>query len=327
MASSGLLPAYLVVGVDKLKRDRVIHRLKTYLQPGLEVFNLDEMQGSVRIDSQTLLQSLNTIPVGQGHRLVIIYEANLLTDVIWDTLLSYLNNPNTGCVLCLDMESIDGRTKKGKQRLAAFTKIDKRSVIRCDALKPRELPNHIIKIGKSLGITIDYGAAQELVSRVGEDTKLLDRTLRTLGEQCGPVITIGMVEANVARTAEVRPWEFLDKMVLGDARRALELYRHMPNPSHLGLLTMITRRMRELVQVRCLIDRGKRNTVASEIGKQEWQVRDLLKAANRYSQSQLYRCLSACAECERELKGGSDDEEAAFIKLVLFICNASILSE
>ena len=71
MAGSGLLAAYLIVGVDQLKRERAMHRLKARLEPGLEAFNLDERTASGDINPSELVLSLNTLPVGQGFRLVL----------------------------------------------------------------------------------------------------------------------------------------------------------------------------------------------------------------------------------------------------------------
>ncbi|MBR3313717.1 MAG: DNA polymerase III subunit delta [Atopobiaceae bacterium] len=319
MAQSGLLAAYLVVGVDKLKRDRVIHRLKGRLEPGLEAFNLDERTASADIVPNEFITSLNTLPMGSGFRLVLLHDAGKLPKPVSEAIVTYLQNPNPSSVLCLETEVLAKNTRLYK----AVDKVGPKAVITCDAIAARQLPGYVVRVARSIGYNIDSVAAQELVSRVGEDTTLLERTIRSLGEQCGGTIRIEDVEANVSRTAEVKPWEFLDKVAAGDARRALELYRHMPNPSYLALVSLLTRRVRDLICVRSLADRGRQADAAKALGRQEWQVRGLAQSARRYTPAQLIACLKACATCERELKGGSNDEEAAFVKLVLFICNPS----
>ena len=151
---------------------------------------------------------------------------------------------------------------------------------------------------------------------------MLDRQLSTLTELCGGTgrITVADVEAYVTRTAEVKPWEFLDKVAAGDVVRALELYRHMQNPSHIALLSLLTRRVRELICARSFMDRGQTAHIASELGRQEWQVRSVVQSARRFTAEQLSQCLMRCAQCERELKSGSD-AETSFVGLVLFICS------
>lgn len=220
-----LLAAYLVVGGDQLKRETVVARLKNRLDPGLAAFNLDERTASADMDPTDVAISLNTIPVGDGFRLVLIHDANRLPKPVSETIISYLSNPNPGCVLCLVAETLAKNTRLYK----AAAKVGKQAVIDCAPPKPRDLPSYVTKHARALGYAMDSRAAQELLSRVGESTLILDRSLKTLGEFCAGSgrITVADVERHVARTAEVKPWEFLDKVAAGDAVRALELYRHM----------------------------------------------------------------------------------------------------
>ncbi len=315
---AGLLPAYLIVGADQLKRETAVSRLKKRLDPGFEAFNLDERTASADLDPTDIAISLNTLPVGDGFRLVLIHDANRLPKPVSETIISYLTNPNPGCVLCLVAETLAKNTRLYK----ALAKVGKRSVIDCAPLKARDLPAYVVKHAAAKGLRIDMAAARELVSRVGESTVMIDRQLTSLGEICAQSRTIGVadVEQYVTRTAEVKPWEFLDKVALGDAPRALELYRSMQNPSHIALLSLITRRVRELICARSLMDRGQASRLASELGKQEWQVRSVSQAARRFTSDQLTDCLASCASCERALKTGADPE-TAFLTLVLKICH------
>lgn len=313
-----LLPAYLIVGGDQLKRETAVKRLKGHLDEGLAAFNLDERTASADMDPTDIAISLNTLPVGEGFRLVLINDANRLPKPVSETIVSYLSNPNPGCVLCLVAETLAKNTRLYK----AVAKVGKRSVIDCAPLRARDLPAYVVKHATAKGIAIDTRAAQELVSRVGESTVLLDRQLDTLKDACGTAGRIGVedVERNVARVAEVKPWEFLDKIAAGDSTRALELYRHMQNPSHLALLSLLTKRVRELICARSMIDRGTTANISKELGQQDWQARKLAQSVRRFTSDQLVECLCACAECERDLKSGAD-EETTFLRLVLKICN------
>ncbi|MBR3328177.1 MAG: DNA polymerase III subunit delta [Atopobiaceae bacterium] len=322
-AAPALLPAYLVVGGDQLKRETATKRLKARLDQAMAVFNLDERTASANIDPTDIAISLNTLAVGDGFRLVLLHDANLLPKAVQETIISYLDNPNPQCVLCLDAEKLAKNTRLYK----AVAKVGKRSVIDCTPLRARELPSYLVKHARAKGLVIDDAAARELVSRVGESTTQLDQQLETLGELCAQTrhITKDDVVRYVARTAEVKPWEFLDAVAAGNEAKALELYRHMQNPSHIALLTLLTRRFRELVCARELGSRGQNTrTIASELGKQEWQVRSVVQAARRFSTSQLVGCLKACARCEAELKSG-EDPESSFLRLVTELCQPSAI--
>ena len=313
--ASGLLAAYLVVGENQLKRETAIKRLRARLEGGLEAFNLDEMSASANLEPADVAISLNTLPVGTGIRLVLIHDANRIAKAVSETIIAYLENPNPDCVLCLDAQKLAKNTRLYK----AVAKVGRQSVIDCTPVKSYKLPEHVAKHARALGMQLDIAAAKELISRVGEDMVLLDRQLRTLKELCdSPHVTQADVERYIARTAEVKPWEFLDKLAAGDIQRSLELYRHMTNASHHALVALIERRVRELICARSLMDRGQSARIASELKRQEWQVRSVVSAARHHTQESLIRCLSACETCERELKSGSDAETSFLTLLFAF---------
>ena len=82
---------------------------------------------------------------------------------------------------------------------------------------------------------------------------------------------------------------------------------------------MVTIRIRELICARALDSRGEGAGVARALGKQDWQVRNYVRWARRFAPGELEQDLSACASCERALKG-SADSESAFLSLIATIC-------
>ena len=152
---------------------------------------------------------------------------------------------------------------------------------------------------------------------------MLDTQIATLAALLGGsgAITTEFVEANVARVAEVKPWEFLDRLSARDAHRALALYRLLDG-SALGLLSLVTGRLRELVCARALAARGAGTRLAAELGKQEWQVKNHLRWARGFSDGELERLLDACARAERALKSGAD-ERTEMVRLIALVCGAA----
>lgn len=318
---TGLLPAYLAVGQDELKRDQTVKRLKARLEKGLEAFNLDERDRPTEIEPSDIAISLNTLPIGEGFRLVLIHEANKLPKETSETIISYLSNPSPSTVLLLECEELRKTTRLYK----ALNKVGPRSVIDCAPISDKNLPNYLKKLASSKGLTIDHAAAMELASRVGPNTTLLDTELGTLGALAGDsrVITQELVRDNVARTAEVKPWDFLNRVCARDARGALELMGQLGGQSQLGLLTLLVRNLRDIVCARSLIDRGQSSRVAAELGKNEWAARSAVNNARKYTPSELTHCLAACARCEQQIKGGADPD-ACLVDLVITICTPGV---
>ncbi len=316
--TSGLLPAYLIVGADDLKRRQATTRLKGRLDQSFSAFNLDEHVAASDLEAQDIISSLNTLPLGDAFRLVMIERADKLPKPVSEAIIVYLKDPNPACVLCLVAESLPKNTRIYK----AVAKVGNKAIVDCTPKKRWELPPLVVRMARAYGVTMDQNAATELVSRVGESTTMLDTQLKVLSEYCrdAGVITVADVERHVVRTAEVKPWDFLDAVSQRDAAKALTLYRLMQNPSQVALCSLLTGRLRELICAKALDARGQGSALASELGKQAWQVKNHLGWSRRFAAGALERGLIACAQCERALKSGSDPD-VTFTELVVTVCS------
>ncbi len=313
-----LLPAYLIVGPDELKRSQALARLRARVDGPFSAFNLEEIAASGDLDEVSVLASLNTLPMGGDRRVVVIEPAEKLPKAVSEAIVGYLENPNEGCTLALVATTLAKSTRLYK----AVAKVGTRSVIECAARKGRDLPPYVQKLASAHGVTIDFDAARELVARVGESTTMLDTQVSTLAALLGGsgAITRAFVEEHVSRVAEVKPWEFLDRLSERDAHRSLALYRLLDGSS-LGLLSLVTGRLRELVCARSLFARGASALLAEELGKKDWQVKNHLRWARGFSDGELEALLGACATAERALKSGAD-ERTVMVGLISRVCGA-----
>lgn len=332
--ASKLLRAYLIVGADELKRKEAITRLKAYVDGGLAAFNLDERVANASMDAQEIISSLSQFAMGAPVRLVIIDQADKLPKAVSESIISYLGNPNPTCTLALVAESLAKTTRLYK----AVAKLGDKAIISCEALNRRELPGHVVKIAGRRGGTITLDAAEELISRVGESTTMLETQVRTLvALSNGATITRDFVEAHVTRTAEVKPWDFLDAYSNRDLRKAMTLYRLMNVDSELGLLSLVEVRLREILCAQSLASRGQSSQLADVLAeyenipvkhdkhkkprkpKQAWQLRNHSRWASRWTENDLIHALEACAECERLLKSSSN-KDGLFVDFLLKSC-------
>ena len=270
-------------------------------------------------DAVSVLASLNTLPMGGDRRVVVVENAEKLPKAVSEAIVSYLDNPNESCTLALVATTLAKSTRLYK----AVAKVGPRTVIECAAKKGRDLPPYVQKLAAAHGVSISPDAASELVARVGESTTMLDTQIATLAALMGGsgAITRPFVEENVARVAEVKPGEFLDRLSARDAHRALALYRLLDG-SALGLLSLVTGRLRELVCARSLAARGQAHALAGELKKQEWQVRNHGRWARAFADGELEAALAACADAERALKGGADPD-AEMVRLIARVCGVA----
>lgn len=309
-----LLPAYLIVGADELKRDAAVRRLRSRVPADMADFNLDELDGASLEEPGQLISSAQTMPFCADFRLVIVNGAGELAKPVSEAVVSYLADPNPQCVLCLVAEKLAKNTRLYK----AVAKVGPHSVIDCAPLKRWELPPYVVKLAQKRGLSMDNAAAQELVERVGESTVALDNQIATLAQLVGDAgrITLADVEANVAQIAEVSPWAFADAVCERNAPRAMEMLNLMKVPSLVFLHSVLVGRLRELICAKSLDARGAASGLARELGRQSWQVKNHVRWSRAFGEEELVKLLGQAAVCERALKG-SQDSEAAFARFVL----------
>ena len=308
MASAKLLPAYLLVGPDEVKRDAAIDRLVSRLEAsGMATFNLDDRDMTKPQEPDEIIASLCMFPMGSDFRLVILRSCDHLVKAMSDALVSYLAapSPDTVCLIVADALARNTRLYK------AVAKIDAKAVIDCSAKKRWELPPYVQGMASRHGVSISSAAAEELVARAGESTRMLDIQLKKLAAMTGSSsIELADVERYVVRTAEIKPWDFLDAVSARDVARAFELYRLLPPKSEVRLLSLLLTRVRELIVAKALDERGQARELASTLGVKDWQVKNHVRWSRLFSMDELVDALRSAVETECALKGSKDSEIA-----------------
>ena len=213
------MPVYLIVGEDALKRDTVMKRLRVRLAKlGDLSFNSDEFNGETALGGD-IVAACNTVPFASPVRLVEVRGADKLKKADAEALVTYLEAPNETTVLALVAEKLAKNTRLYK----AVAKLGKTAVIDCAPLKRYELPKTVRALAVGHGVTLTEGAANVLVDLVGEDTVHLDNELKkiALAHRGSDAVNEHEIMGLVSRTAEVKPWEFVDAFAARDTRKCL----------------------------------------------------------------------------------------------------------
>ncbi|OUO91571.1 DNA polymerase III subunit delta [Gordonibacter sp. An230] len=311
-----LLPVYLVVGEDALKRDAVVKRLRARLSAmGDLSFNADEFDGEAATGAD-IVGACNTVPFASPVRLVEVRAADKLAKADSEELVSYLGAPNETTVLALVAEKLAKNTRLYKA-VAAHGKM---AVIDCAPPKRYELPKMVRSMAVGHGVTLTEAAAAKLVELVGEDTVRLDGEIGKIAlahrgpDAVGEREVIGMV----GRTAEAKPWEFVDAFAARDPGRCVSLLGRMESISPHALMAMCTTRLRELICARSMIDRGNPRGIAAALKAPEWRVKNHAAWARGFSVAELRSALVSARDAERAMKSGAD-AHAAFLEWALSV--------
>lgn len=309
-----LLPAYLVVGEDELKRQTVLKRLHARLEGmGDLSFNSDEFNGEDAAGPD-IVAACNTVPFASPVRLVEVSAADKLKKADAEALVSYLSEPSETTVLCLVAVKLAKNTRLYK----AVAALGKSAVIDCAPLKRYELPKTVRAMAVTHGVTFSERAAAKLVDLVGENTVRLDAEVRKIALAHRGTEAVGEreVEALVARTAEVKPWEFVDAFSERDLKKCLQLLGRMESVAPYALIGMCTTRLRELICARSLDRRGQGRAVAAALKMPDWRVKNHVRWARGFSPAELRRALETARDAEQAMKSGTDPNDA-FLNWVL----------
>ena len=308
MADNQLLPGNLIVGADELKRSTAVDRMKARLEKtGMADFNIDERDLSKDAPVDDVIASLNTLPMGTDFRLVILLNCDRLPKAVSEPLVDYFKNPSPTTVCLVVAEKLAKNTRLYK----AMAKLGAKAVVDCAPKKAWELPRQAVSMAGAHGKTMDMEAAEELVSRAGENTRLLDNEVKRLAQQvAGAVITREDVERLVVRTAEAKPWPLLDAVSARDMRRALENLRLQPDKSEVLLYTLLVGRIRQLIVAKALDVRGQSGELAKTLGVQQWQIKNHAAWARRWKMSELTDALRSAVDVELAVKGSRDSRLA-----------------
>ena len=311
-----LLPVYLVSGEDALKRAAVMKRLRARLAAmGDLAFNSDEFNGESALGSD-IVAACNTVPFASPVRLVEVRSTEKLKKADAEALVAYLDAPSETTVLALVAEKLAKNTRLYK----AVAKHGKTAVIDCAPVKRFELPKMVRSMAVGHGVTLTEGAAAKLVDLVGEDTVRLDGEVRkiALAHRGNDAVNEHEIVAMVSRTAQVKPWEFVDAFSARDARKCLLFLGRMESVSPHALIAMCTSRLRELVCARALVARGNPKAIASALKLQEWRCRNYAAWARGFSDEELRDAIVAARDAERSMKSGGDPD-GVFLGWVLSV--------
>ena len=301
-----LLPVYLAVGADELKRRTVLERLRKRIAAEGDLdFNHDEFDGTVASGSDIAI-ACNTLPFASPLRLVEVKNVDKLGKQDCDVLAAYLAAPNESTVLALSGEKLAKNTRLYK----AIAAIASSAIIDCAPMKRYELVRALRSMAVGHGFTLTDRAAEKLVALVGEDTVRLDTELRklALAHKGSDPVNDREVDALVAQTSEAKPWEFVDAFAARDTRTCLRLLPLLPSTSCYALLAMCVTRLREIACAKSLASRGEQGRLHEVLKVPSWRVKNHVSWSKGFSEADLRRAFTLARDCERDMKSGADPD-------------------
>jgi DNA polymerase-3 subunit delta len=195
-------------------------------------------------------------------------------------------------------------------------------IVACPPIKKEEELSHwIAERAKAKGARITFDAASELAAYTGSQLRLLDQELEKLITYAlDRPITPQDVRLLVPATREANIFHMTEALSGGNGRVAVRTLRELLNDGQqpLGILGMIARQLRLLLQAKELTARGLSPLeVARELRLQGWQADRAVRQASRYTFPQLEKMHDRLLEADVAIKTGQMDDDMALEMLVI----------
>jgi len=312
-------PAYFLHGENQFLADELVEAVTSaVVAPGLDSLDRSVLYGD-EVDAATMLNALETPPMGSHQRLVILHNVNKLSENARKALLQYLEHPAASSVLVATAPKIDMK-KQFYRRLG-----EKTTRVPLSNLKERDTVDWIRERVRSYGRTIDSKGAAMLQNSVGDDQSYLANEIEKLVMCVGErrKITSEDVEAIAG---ESRANSIFD---LSDAIGRLDYYRGVTLINNLlawgqkptGILAFILRQMFILLGIKSL---QKRNATSQEISKRlnimPYFLGGYLRQAARFSEAGLRERIRLIQLSEGRLKSSGPSKSLELESLVYRLC-------
>lgn len=307
-------------GEDEVDIKREIQRLMVEMgDDSLSELNLARLDGR-QVSLAELANQLNTLPFGDGGRLVVISHALALakSEAARQELLKLLKHlPASTSLILIIPDSL--KYRHGKKVWLAFdkerwftewvAKQGKRVELTPFPLPTiHEMPNWIQEEAQYQGGSIEPRAAIELANALGNDTALASQEINklltyTAGERAVTSEDVRLLCSPVGREDI---FALVDAIATGDAKTALRLLDiSIQNQPEVNVFAMIVRHFRQLlVACEMLSEGGNADSVKAEIKVLDFVAIKLVKQARRFSLEKLEQIFQRLNTLDEEMKNG-----------------------
>lgn len=312
---------YVLHGSDEFSLGETLAGFKRRLGPPDTVdLNTTVFDGG-KVTLAELRHACDAVPFLAEKRLVVV--EGLLTRIVnqadyLQALTKYLLQiPETTRLVFVESKPLPAShavLKLAEQEECGFVK-------QFDPPAVKTLPQWIEKRVRKHGGEIDHQAATQLAAAVGADLRLLDQEIVKLVTYVDAerAITQEDVDAVVPYAQSAIVFDLVDALGRRDGRTAAQtLHRLLDAGEHpLGLLAMVVRQFRLLVQVKELKAEGANpQTIAKTLGIHPFPARKLHGQASHFTAEQLAAVYRHLLDTDVAIKSGEIEAEVALDLLV-----------
>ena len=306
--------AFFFHGDEDFFREEAVGRvIAAYLDEGTRDFNLDQLRGS-DVDGESLASVIATPPMMAEHRVVVVRDAQGLSQKARDAVEAAVKNPEPGLVLVISATIPSGSKAK------FYDELKKHAVsVEFASLSADDAPGWLMDEARDAhGLELEPDAARAIVGAMGVELGMLVSELRKLAAYAGDRkrITLDDVKAVGGAIPRQDRWAWFDLVAERRFREAIEALPVLLEQGENGV-GLVIGMGGVLLKVGIVCAGGQKALEAELKPFQRWMARRIVPQARRWTLPEIDAALSELLRSDRLLKSASLSDRQSLEELLL----------
>ncbi len=315
-----LAPLYFIFGEEPYLLNQSAERFKyAVLSEGAADFNLSIFYAN-DADVNVVRDAVETLPMMAPRRLVILKEAQDLSDKEWTTLEPLFESAVDSTVFVLIASRVDKRKKTIRMLL------EKADCVEFKKPYENQIPSWINYIAQNLQVEISKDAIHLLHKLVGHHLTEIESELKKLSDFVGERrIEVTDVAQVVSRSKEENVFDFTKAIGENDRVKALEHLVHLldQGQSEIGIVSLLARHVRILLTVKKGMEEGLHGAKLAHYAQvPPYFLESYIDQARLWAARKLEQTLMVLCETDKALKSSPLSSHIWLENLVLKTCSS-----
>jgi DNA polymerase-3 subunit delta len=306
----------LITGKEEFLGERTVTAVRAAVRQHDPEAEMSETQaGDLTMAS---LGEMSAPSLFSSTRCVVVRALENLPDESVDGILAYAAEPVEDVALVL----VHGGGQKGSGLLTRLRKLPSVTEHKSAEVKPSEFAGFVAAEVRSLGSTIDDGAAETLVQAVGHDLRALAAAAHQLTNDFpGETLTTDKVKKYFGGRAEAKSFAVADAAFWGRREIALEELRWALDGGTPPVLvtSAFAGSARGVARYKSAPRGLREGDLAREVGVPPWKLRTIRDQSRSWSDGGIAHAIMAIARADADIKGAATDPAYTLERLVLTI--------
>lgn len=270
------------------------------LEGGIPDFNYDSFY-AYEAEVSRIRDVAETLPMMAARRVVVLKEAQELTDKEWQTLEPLITNPVDTTVFIINASKIDKR----KKHIKALT--ENGACVEFKRPYENQMPQWISYIAQNYQLTMTSDAITLLHRLVGNHLTEVDSEIHKLYQYLGDKkrVDVEDVARVVSKAREESVFDLTRSIAMNDRAQALMCLVGLldQGQSEIGIVSLIARHIRILIQVHLGLKQGHNGAQLAQYAQiPSYFLTEYLQQSKYWTLRKLENTLLALNETDRALK-------------------------